>query len=154
MEYFALPTVTTNKICGRLAGAAGCMLQALVVFGAPAAAHATDLTYTPVNLLDIKLNKDGAVDIPIPASHNTALLVIRGEVSVNGQSAPEHSFVLFANQGEEISLQAKSAAVLLLLSGEPIDEPIVSYGPFVMNTKQEIMEAIEDFQAGKFGYLE
>ena len=125
-----------------------------VIAGAFGGVKGPAFTYTPVNLLDIKLNKDGAVDIPIPASHNTALLVIRGEVSVNGQSAPEHSFVLFANQGEEISLQAKSAAVLLLLSGEPIDEPIVSYGPFVMNTKQEIMEAIEDFQAGKFGYLE
>lgn len=110
-------------------------------------------TYSPVNLFDIKLNNGGQVTTRLAANHNTALLVINGKVTVNDQSAPEHSFVLFGNAGEEISINADGDAVVLLMSGEPINEPIVSYGPFVMNTEEEIHEAIQDFQAGKFGVL-
>ena len=111
-------------------------------------------TYSPVNLFDIKLNKDGAIDLTIPATHNTALLVVNGSVTVNGIAAAEHSFVLFANDGEEIEIKASQNAVLLLLSGEPINEPIASYGPFVMNTQEEIYEAMREFQSGKFGVLD
>ena len=111
-------------------------------------------TYSPVNLFDIKLKKDGEVNFAIPAAYNTAMLVINGNVEVNGQKAAEHSFVLFGNEGEDISVKATVDAVLLVLSGEPINEPIVSYGPFVMNTEEEIHEAIKDFQSGKFGVLE
>ena len=111
------------------------------------------VTYTPVNLFDIKLNKGGKTEFTVPASHNTALLVINGEAEVNGQKASEHSFVLFSNDGDEISIVATADSVILLLSGEPINEPIASYGPFVMNTQQEIVEAIQEFQAGKYGVL-
>ena len=111
-------------------------------------------TYSPVNLLDIKLKKNGEVNIATPAAHNTAMLVVNGNVEVNGQEAAEHSFVLFGNKGDNITMKANDEAVLLFLSGEPINEPIVSYGPFVMNTKEEINEAISDFQLGKFGVLE
>ena len=111
-------------------------------------------TYSPVNLFDIKLEKDGEVNFVIPATHNTAMLVVNGNVEVNGQKAVEHSLVLFANDGENITVKAGDKAVLLVLSGEPIDEPIASYGPFVMNTQEEIYQAIDDFQAGKFGVLE
>ena len=110
-------------------------------------------TYSPVNLIDIKLNEGAEVSTSIQANHNTALLVVNGSVQVNGEIATEHSFVLFANEGEEIHIKANQKSVLLLLSGEPIDEPIVSYGPFVMNTQDEINQAIVDFQAGKFGVL-
>jgi redox-sensitive bicupin YhaK (pirin superfamily) len=110
-------------------------------------------TYTPVNLFDIRLNKDGAVSFPVPEDHNTALLVIDGSIAVNGATAPRHSFVLFRNEGEEISIRALENSVVLLLSGTPINEPIVSYGPFVMNTQEEIYQAIQDYQRGKFGYL-
>lgn len=110
-------------------------------------------TYTPVNLFDIRLNKGGQVQTAIPAGHNSALLVISGEVTVNDEAAPVHSFVLFGNQGEEIAVSASTDAVVLLMSGEPINEPIASYGPFVMNTQEEIHAAIKDFQAGKFGVL-
>ncbi|MEI6950519.1 pirin family protein [Paraflavisolibacter sp. H34] len=111
-------------------------------------------TYTPVNLLDIKLNEGGEVTATIPAAHNTALLVVNGSVEVNGETAAEHSMVLFKNEGEDIQVKALEKSVLLLLSGEPIEEPIVSYGPFVMNTQEEIREAIQEFQSGKFGVLE
>jgi redox-sensitive bicupin YhaK (pirin superfamily) len=111
------------------------------------------VTYTPVNLFDIKLNKGGELSFPIPENHNTALLVIEGNIEVNGRPAPTHSFVLFKNEGEDITIKALENSVVLLLSGEPIPEPIVSYGPFVMNTQEEIYEAIHDFQRGKFGTL-
>jgi redox-sensitive bicupin YhaK (pirin superfamily) len=111
-------------------------------------------TYSPVNLFDIKLKKNSEVSFAIPATHNTAMLVINGNGEVNEEKAPEHSLILFANDGENITAKAGKKAVLLFLSGEPINEPIVSYGPFVMNTQEEIYQAIEDFQASKFGVLE
>lgn len=127
---------TVNVIAGSFNGTTG-----------PAA------TYTPVNLSDIRLNKNGRVQTSVPAGHNTALLVISGDIAVNDQAAPAHSFVLFGNEGEDISISSSDNAVVLLMSGEPIDEPIVSYGPFVMNTQEEIHAAIKDFQAGRFGVL-
>ena len=111
-------------------------------------------TYTPVNLFDFKLNKNGEATVAVSATHNTALLIINGSVEVNGSNAAEHSFVLFKNEGEEIHIKANENAVVLLLSGEPINEPIASYGPFVMNTQDEIYEAIAEFQDGKFGVLD
>lgn len=110
-------------------------------------------TYSPVNLFDIKLRKDGEAGVTIPAEHNSAMLVVNGTVLVNGQAAAQHSFVLFGNEGETITIKGTEDAVLLLLSGEPINEPIASYGPFVMNTQEEIHEAIKEFQSGKYGVL-
>ncbi len=111
-------------------------------------------TYSPINLFDIKLKEGGEITTSIPATHNTALLVINGSVKVNGESAAEHTFVLFKNEGEELVIKATEDSVLLVMSGEPINEPIVSYGPFVMNTQEEIRQSIEEFQSGKFGVLE
>lgn len=111
-------------------------------------------TYSPVNLFDIRLKKGGEIIASVSESHNTALLVINGSIEVNGEDVREHDFVLFENKGNEIILKASDDSVVLLLSGEPIDEPIVSYGPFVMNTEAEIREAISDFQSGKFGTLD
>jgi len=110
-------------------------------------------TYSPVNMFDIRLNKGGEFSTSVTAEHNTAMLVINGSVEVNGEMAAEHSFVLFKNEGDDVHIKASENAVLLLLSGEPINEPIASYGPFVMNTQEEIYEAIEEFQAGKYGVL-
>ncbi len=112
------------------------------------------VTYSPVHLFDLRLNKGAEVTTSLPAAHNTALLVINGSIEVNGETAPEHSLVLFGGEGEALQIRALDNSVVLLLSGEPIDEPIASYGPFVMNTQAEIYEAIMDFQAGKFGELD
>ena len=110
-------------------------------------------TYTPLTAANLNLNAGAQLTTTTPAAWNTALLVIKGSVEVNGQSAPEHSFVLFANEGEEITIKAKENTVALFLSGEPINEPIAAYGPFVMNTKEEIMESLREAQSGKFGRL-
>jgi redox-sensitive bicupin YhaK (pirin superfamily) len=110
-------------------------------------------TFTPVNLFDMKLKAGAEIDFTTPLTHNTTLLVIEGEITVNGEKAGQHDFVLFRDNAEGISITANEDAVLLVLSGEPIDEPIAQYGPFVMNTQQELMEAIDDFNSGKFGKL-
>ncbi|HUS06494.1 MAG TPA: pirin family protein [Bryobacteraceae bacterium] len=112
-------------------------------------------TYTPVRMFDIQLNPEGRAEFSCPAGENTALLVLQGDLHVNGGSrASALDLVLFENQGEEIAIQAETEARLLLLNGEPIDEPVVQYGPFVMNTQQEIRQAMIDFQSGRFGHLE
>ena len=83
------------------------------------------------------------------------MLVIEGSITVNNtEKAPTDHFVLFTNKGEDFTVQADEDALVLVLSGQPIDEPIASYGPFVMNTDAEIMQAVKDFQNGKFGYLD
>ncbi|MBC6491828.1 pirin family protein [Flavihumibacter stibioxidans] len=128
---------TVNVIAGNFNGVAG-----------PAE------TYSPVHLFDIRMNAGGNLSTSIDASYNTAILVVKGTVSINGTPAPEHSLVLHGHEGTDISITAEKDSILLLMSGEPIEEPIASYGPFVMNTQQEIYEAIEDFQAGKFGHLD
>jgi redox-sensitive bicupin YhaK (pirin superfamily) len=111
-------------------------------------------TFTPVNMFDIRLNKGGHLATSIPVEQNTILLVVNGEIEVNGEKAGQHDLVLFKNEGEEISIDADGDSVVLLLSGEPINEPIAQYGPFVMNTHRELQEAFQEFQSGKFGVLE
>ncbi|SDC90261.1 pirin family protein [Niabella drilacis] len=124
-----------------------------VIAGAFNGINGPAATYSPVHLSNIRLNADAEVTTSLPANYNTALLIIKGNVEVNGQPAGEHSFVHFTNEGEDIVIKATRNAVVLLLSGAPIDEPIAAYGPFVMNTQAEIYEAMEAFQAGKFGTL-
>jgi quercetin 2,3-dioxygenase len=110
-------------------------------------------TFTEINVFDIRLNKDGSMSAAIPATHNTAILVVEGNAIVNGQSASLHDLVLFKNEGESITIKATEDSVLLLLSGLPINEPIAQYGPFVMNTQQELQETFREYEAGKFGVL-
>jgi len=112
-------------------------------------------TVSPINMFEIRLNPKGRVDLSFPAHQNTGLLVLKGEVTINGKSSANAlDFVLFENEGEDIQVEAQAESQLLLLNGEPIDEPVVQYGPFVMNTEQEIRQAMVDFRNGKFGYLE
>jgi redox-sensitive bicupin YhaK (pirin superfamily) len=111
-------------------------------------------THTKIDLFDVRLNSGGAVELEFAARDNAALLVMQGELTVNDRPATAHDFVVFENAGERIVIRAGSEAQLLVLSGEPIDEPVVQYGPFVMNTDREIAQAFADFNAGKFGQLE
>jgi redox-sensitive bicupin YhaK (pirin superfamily) len=111
-------------------------------------------TFTPMTVLDARLNAGGKLELSFPAHQTAALLVMTGEVAINGsRNARTNDFVLFKKEGESISIEASSEAQLLVLDGEPIGEPVVQYGPFVMNTEREIMQAVADFNAGKFGHL-
>lgn len=115
----------------------------------------TASTFTPVNLFNAKLKKGATASFELPAAYNTALLVIEGSIKVNGsEQVAADNFVLFANEGEEFTIEGLENAVVLILSGEPINEPIAAHGPFVMNTQQEIIQAFNDFNLGRFGYLE
>lgn len=112
-------------------------------------------TFTPVNMMNAKLNAGGKAEFSFPAHFNTAALVIEGSITVNGEEkvTADH-FVLFKNEGETFSIEAQENSTVLIISGEPINEPIYPHGPFVMNSREEIMQAFEDFNTGKFGYLE
>ncbi len=112
-------------------------------------------TFTPVNLFNAKLKKGGKADFQFPADYNTALLVLEGNIMVNGkEETPTDHLALMANDGENFEIEALDDALVLVLSGEPINEPIAAQGPFVMNTREELMQAFNDFNMGKFGYLE
>ncbi|HYV48776.1 MAG TPA: pirin family protein [Myxococcaceae bacterium] len=113
-------------------------------------------THTAISLFDVHLDAKGAVELPFPAGHNAGFLVMQGDVRINGEAAARmHDFVVFENAGERIAVEAgASGAQLLVLGGEPIDEPIVQYGPFVMNTEREIVKAFADFSSGTFGSLQ
>lgn len=111
-------------------------------------------TFTPIHLLNAKLKKDAVADFNFPSNYNTALLVIEGSIYVNNEIVPTNNFALMANDGEAFTIHATEDAIVLVLSGEPINEPIAAHGPFVMNTRQELIQAFDDFNKGKFGYLE
>jgi len=112
-------------------------------------------TFTPIDVWDIRLNAGKHLELPVRAGHNSALVVLRGTLQVNGQERlSEGQLALLGPDGQHISLEAGSDAMVLLLSGEPIDEPIVGHGPFVMNSEEEIHQAFVDFQSGRFGRMD
>ncbi len=111
-------------------------------------------TFSPIEIYNLKINENGKADFMLPAHYNTALLVIEGDVNINNsENAPADHLVLMANDGEKFSVEANENSIVLILSGEPLNEPIAAHGPFVMNTKEELIEAFNDFNTGKFGYL-
>jgi len=112
-------------------------------------------TFTPANMLDLRLKAGAELRLPTPRDYNTALLVLSGQVTANGSSAvSDGQFILFKNDGDAVRVSAATDAIVLFLSGEPIEEPLVHYGPFIMNSVDEINQAVEDFNAGRFGYLD
>ena len=111
-------------------------------------------TFTPIDVWDLRLKAGKPLILDLHEGRNTALVVLRGTVQVNGRErVREGQLVLFGRDGHQLGVEANSDAVVLLLSGEPIDEPIVGHGPFVMNSEQEIHEAFADFQSGRFGQM-
>ena len=112
-------------------------------------------TFTPVDLWDLQLKAGGSVNLPVPDGYTTILVVQHGDVTINGaQQAAGVELVLFDRAGEGISLHADKDARALLLAGQPLNEPVVGQGPFVMNTSEQIRQAMTDFQAGRMGRLE
>lgn len=111
-------------------------------------------TFTAMDVWDIRLNADKPLTLRVVEGRSTALIVLRGTLLVNGsQLVREAQMVLLDRAGDELLLEANNQALVLLLSGEPIDEPVVGYGPFVMNSQAEIAQAVKDFQSGAFGQL-
>jgi quercetin 2,3-dioxygenase len=112
-------------------------------------------TFSPVNLFNAKLVKGNKTRFSFSSNYNTGMLVIEGEIKVNElKTAPENNFVFFGHEGEDIIIEAVKDSIVLVLSGQPLGEPVASYGPFVMNTDAEIKQAYEDYYNGNFGYLE
>jgi quercetin 2,3-dioxygenase len=111
-------------------------------------------TFTPVDLFDVRLEAGAKLSLARPAHHNLALLVMKGAATVNGVKAKLHDFVVLGHDGERMVVEAAEETQLLVLGGAPIDAPVVQYGPFVMNTREEIAEAFADLRDGKFGTLE
>lgn len=111
-------------------------------------------TFTPVHLYDLRLKAGHSTELPLPDGYSTALFVLQGAVMVNGATAVrEAELALFSRKGRRMALSATADATALVLSGQPIDEPIARYGPFVMNTEQELVQAMHDYRTGKMGHL-
>lgn len=108
-------------------------------------------TFTPINLWDVRLNTGATAHFDAIEGHTLALVVLRGTVQVNGAVAREGELVHLERNGTGVSIESNNEATVLWLAGEPIDEPVVGYGPFVMNSREEIVQAIEDFNRGRFG---
>ena len=125
-----------------------------VIAGEFAGARGPARTFTPMHVWDLRLASDQRTDLAVPDGYTTALVVLKGALRVNGSEAIEAAEVgLFDRTGTSICIDCANDATALLLCGAPIDEPIVGHGPFVMNTPQEIHQAIADYQSGKMGHL-
>lgn len=127
--------------------------QVRVIAGEYAGVAGPAETFTSIDLWDATLAAGGAMAMSFPATDNAAVFVMEGAIEANGTTADAHELLLFDNDGEDITVRTEQGAHVLVLAGTPIDEPVVSYGPFVMNTRAEIVEAIDAFNAGEFGVL-
>jgi quercetin 2,3-dioxygenase len=112
-------------------------------------------TFTQVNLFDVILKAGERFELPLPERHNAAVVLRKGDVLINGTDnlSGEALIARLSEEGDAVTLEAKADTQLLILSGEPIAEPVASYGPFVMNTREELAQAIEDYRAGRMGHL-
>lgn len=110
-------------------------------------------TFTPMNVIHIIIPKSQKLKIEAPKSYNTSAYILKGKVSVEDKTAALSEMVIMNNDGDEFTIEAAEDSEILLLSGEPINEPVVQYGPFVMNTMGEIKEAFLEYREGKFGNL-
>lgn len=110
-------------------------------------------TFSPVHMMNAKLNAGGEAHFGFPAHYSTSMVTVQGSATVQGHTVPQDHFILMANDGTDFTITASEDAIVLVLSGEPLNEPIAAYGPFVMNTQAEIIQAMRDVEAGKFGVL-
>jgi redox-sensitive bicupin YhaK (pirin superfamily) len=111
-------------------------------------------TFTPVELYDLALTAGQSTTLTFPEGHNASFFVLQGHVSVNGsQAAGEAELIVCHRHGSQVTIAAQEDSRLLVMAGAPIEEPIARYGPFVMNTREELVQAAQDYQAGKMGHL-
>jgi quercetin 2,3-dioxygenase len=139
-----IPVVTLNQGAARVR----------VIAGEFAGAKGPARTFSPVNLWDLRLSQDADVTLELPEGHTAMAAVLSGHLTINGTDrAGEAEIVRFERDGAIARLHADADSMLLVLTGEPIDEPVVGYGPFVMNSETEIRAAIDDFNSGRFGRM-
>lgn len=125
--------------------------EARVIAGELRGAKGPAKTFTPINLWDLGLKAGADLTLDLPVGHTAMIVVLAGHVTVEGShQAGEAEVVLLDREGSDVEVHADGEAKLLILTGEPIDEPIVGYGPFVMNSEAEIRQAVEDFNSGRF----
>jgi hypothetical protein len=122
-----------------------------VIAGEHAGAKGPAHTFTPITMLDVKLVAGETLKLDLPASYNALAVVAEGRVQAADAVADAGKLVLFANDGQHLELVAQESSHIIVLAGEPLNEPVVAYGPFVMNTFDEIRQAFVDVDAGKFG---
>lgn len=134
-----------------LSGGAGTLR---VIAGHFASAKGPARTFTPINIWDVRVARDKTATLDVPESHTVSVVVLSGTIEIDGcQIVREAEMVVLGREGGAVTITGNAAAKLLVLTGEPIDEPVVAQGPFVMNTVGEIKQAILDFRAGKFGVI-
>jgi redox-sensitive bicupin YhaK (pirin superfamily) len=122
-----------------------------VIAGSYGDARGPAHTFTPMSMLDVTLSTDGRLPIELPRTYNAMAVVVGGRVHAGGETAHAGELLQFAHDGERLELTADEDSHVLILAGEPIDEPVVAYGPFVMNSFDEIRQAVTDVNAGRFG---
>jgi redox-sensitive bicupin YhaK (pirin superfamily) len=110
-------------------------------------------TFTPMNVWDLRLKAGRTLSLEVPSGHTTALYVLSGALKIDNQTVESTELAVMEQEGSALEAEIIQDAVVLLLSGEPFNEPIVGHGPFVMNTRAEIMQAIQDYNNGKFGQI-
>jgi len=125
-----------------------------VIAGDWSGARGPATTVTPLGVFDLRLNASHEITAPAPQGHTAIVLVQRGRMTVDGQALTAGELAIFERSGTDLALHCDHDAMLLMLTGEPIDEPVVGHGPFVMNTRDEIRQAIQDYQTGRMGRLD
>jgi redox-sensitive bicupin YhaK (pirin superfamily) len=127
--------------------------KARVIAGAFDGVEGPATTFTPINVWDVRLDAGADVALDLPEGHTAMIVVLTGRVTVDGQDAREAEVVRLSVEGAGATVRADGDSMLLVLTGEPIDEPVVGYGPFVMTSEDEIRQAITDFNSGRFGQV-
>jgi redox-sensitive bicupin YhaK (pirin superfamily) len=134
-----------------LAGDAG---SVRVIAGEFGDAKGPARTFTPINLLDVRLRAGKSVRLSLKDGYTASLYVLKGRVVLNGaEAASETELVVLDRKGDEITIEASTDATVFVMNGQPIEEPVYGYGPFVMNTPEQIEQAFRDFHAGRLGKL-
>ena len=126
---------------------------ARIIAGAYGNAKGAARTFTPMNVWDLRLRAGHSLAIALPDGHTTALFVLRGSLRVGAHTVRAAELAVLEREGTQFAVEITEDTVALLLSGEPLNEPIVGHGPFVMNTREEILQAMRDFSSGKFGQI-
>lgn len=127
--------------------------RARIIAGAFGSTSGPARTFTPVNLWDVRLNAGSHETLPLPEGHTSMIAVLSGNVSIDGKGIAEAEIARLSVDHEGVAVTAETDSVLLVMTGEPIDEPVFGHGPFVMNSEAEIRQAFTDFHSGRFGAM-